>query len=222
VHPYRVSTSLDEQTERTRIRGGRSYLLTDPVTRTFLDALATASDEVVPFAARPILIDLTGRHPFIAYHLGMGVPISPWPLSGSDGSQRYLDHVIGQLSAGELQTAWVLDGATCRGRMAPSELVRLGQRFPDGYEELVLTHSPYMDCAVSLYRPKWAPPPVASDQRVSSEEVRLACRTLASWDAQSVHIFQGCARAQPLGCDDANPVAVLAAEPRRFTPRARH
>jgi hypothetical protein len=60
------------------------------------------------FRAGTMVVDLTGRHPAVAYFLGGKAPSTPWLLGRYRGSEAWARMVLGRVSCEDLAHAWVL------------------------------------------------------------------------------------------------------------------
>jgi hypothetical protein len=60
------------------------------------------------FRAGTTVVDLTGRHPAVAYFLGGKAPSTPWLLGRYRGSEPWARVVLGRVSCEDLAHAWVL------------------------------------------------------------------------------------------------------------------
>jgi len=158
THPYRLETPLAAQTQKTSIRGGRSTLRLDPLTKAFFDRLSAVANEMGPVGQRPILIDLSGRLPMVQYHLQARPAFTPWLLSAYKGSDAFLAHVIAQMSDEELARAWILDAPDYKHRLNPAPIEARGHNLARDYRTVTTAMAPYIktDIVVLAPRPKGA------------------------------------------------------------------
>ena len=153
-HPYRLETSLSAQTQKTSIRGGRSTLRLDPLTKVFFDRLSAAADEMGPVDQRPILIDLSGRLPMAQYHMQARPAFTPWILSAYKGSNAFLAHVIAQMSDEQLARAWILDAPAYKYHMDPAPIAERGHQLDRDYRTVTTAFAPYIKTDIVLLAPK--------------------------------------------------------------------
>ncbi|PHS27974.1 MAG: hypothetical protein COA84_02970 [Robiginitomaculum sp.] len=153
-HPYRLETPLGGQTQKTSIRGERSTLRLDPLTKAFFDRLSTAANEMGPVGQRPILIDLSGRLPMAQYHMQARPAFTPWLLSAYKGSDAFLAHVIAQMSDEALSRAWILDAPGYKNRLNPSPIIERGFNLQNDYRIIGTAFAPYIKTDIVLLAPK--------------------------------------------------------------------
>jgi hypothetical protein len=152
--PYRLETTLDGQSVPTKIRGGKSTLLTDPVTKTFYDRLSDAASTMGPVGQRPILIDLSGRMPMVQYHLQARPAFTPWLLGTYDGSDAFLETIIGKMSDDELARAWILDAPDYPDRLDPAPILARGYKLEQDYTIAASVFAPYIKTNIVLLAPR--------------------------------------------------------------------
>jgi hypothetical protein len=152
--PYRLATSLPGQT--VPVANGRWMwgMRVDAQTGELLEHLAVAEASIQPTDERPLLIDLSGRLPLAAHQLGATHARSPWLLSGRPGSQTLFDFTMASLEPDDLRAAWILEAPDWPRSMDTSILTRSGLNFPDDYELVFDSWSPYIRSRVRLWAPK--------------------------------------------------------------------
>ncbi len=152
--PYRLETSLREQILPTKIRGGRSSLRTDALTKTFFDHLSEVAPQMGPVGERPILIDLSGRMPMAQYHLSARPAYTAWLLSAYEGSDAFLAKIISMMSDEELARAWILDAPGYKQRLDPAPILARGRDLKKDYRIATTAFAPYTNTGIVLLAPK--------------------------------------------------------------------
>jgi hypothetical protein len=153
--PYRLDGSLQAQRVSTPLRHGQSTLLTDERTHHLLTALSQASAGLKECRgdARPVLLDLTGRMPLVAYHVNARPPGRSWVLSGYPGSKDLFEFVVSRLDDETLSRAWVLDAPDFDLRHDIDVLAQRGIDFERTHELRAQAFAPYPGVQVRLYAP---------------------------------------------------------------------
>lgn len=154
--PYRLPDPLMAQTIQTDVRHGRSTLRTDQPTHDLLTALTAASRNLAGCEgdARPVLLDMTGRMPMVAYHINARPPGRSWVLSGYPGSPDLFRFIVGRLDDATLQSAWILDAPDYTHNHDADVLAERGIDFRQDYDRVLDVYTPYPDTQLRLYRPK--------------------------------------------------------------------
>ncbi len=153
-NPYRLETSLDAQTQPTRINGGRSTIKTDPATKEFFDRLSTIAPRMGSEGKRPILIDLSGRMPMVQYHLNARPAYTAWLLSAYSGSNAFLTTIIERMSEEELARAWILDAPDYEYRLDPAPIIARGLVLERDYEVATTAFAPYIKTDIVILAPR--------------------------------------------------------------------
>lgn len=153
LYPYRLDAPLAAQLHPTEIRGGSSVLRLDERTRDLFVSLDDARDALGELEYRPILLDLSGGAPLVAYHLGFRLPGTAWIVGGYEWSQDYLEERLESLSATELCRAWILMAPESPRALDPAALASAGLVLEDRYEIVAEAYAPYPGARLYLYAP---------------------------------------------------------------------
>jgi len=150
--PYRTVAPLSEQTVRTELRGGRSALYLDQANHDFYSALAAAQPRIDALESVPLLLDMTGGLPLVAYHLSLDIPGTAWLSGGYDWSEGFLRERLDSLPREQLCKAWILT-STPSGRSFDLGLLQDYGLTLEAYDIAATARSPYMDVQVELLAP---------------------------------------------------------------------
>ena len=152
--PYRLTAPLSSLNSVARVGPFDEEFRESPEQAEFYNGLRKARLQVARLPERPVLIDLTGRTPMVAFQIGASIPGTPWLFSGYSGSGAMFDRMIGGLSQKSLQQAWVFQTETYEGRHPDTILAKYGLDFPDNYIPVATVPVPYMGFTGTLYAPK--------------------------------------------------------------------
>lgn len=133
VAPYRLASSLWDQTVQIDIGCPSSRLLVDELTASYVSGLQRAA-AAHGFQPGTAIIDLTGRSPGTVFALGGEAPGTPWLSGGYTGSAQYAREVLRRVPSQQLGRAWVLTEPDAAGGLPGSILGSLGLKFPDGFD----------------------------------------------------------------------------------------
>ncbi|VVT29650.1 membrane hypothetical protein [Hoeflea sp. EC-HK425] len=152
--PYRLSAPLSSLNSIARVGPFDEGFRESPEQAEFYNGLRDARIQIAQLPERPVLIDLTGRTPMVAFQIGARIPGTPWLFSGYPGSGAMFDRMIGGLSEQSLQQAWVFQTETYERRHPNTILSKFGLDFPDKYTPIATVPVPYMGFTGTLYAPK--------------------------------------------------------------------
>ncbi|WP_375567408.1 hypothetical protein [Oceaniradius stylonematis] len=154
TEPYRLEPPMSDM-QSVALVGPYSEPIRELVEQAeFYNRLAEFKPLVADLPRRPLLIDLTGRVPVVAYQIGARIPGTPWLLSGYPGSGAFFDAMIGNYDEMELAEAWVFQTDDYARSHPNTALGAFGLSFPDDYLPLVTVPVPYMGFEATLYAPK--------------------------------------------------------------------
>ncbi len=147
------------QTEKIEIRNGEGgTLFVDKPTAKFLNDVGKFYQQLGEKDSRVYLVDLSGQHPFLHYHLDAKPLTIPWLSSSGKNSQYFFKHILTRLPPSELRKAWVVDMPLYKRRLDPNTLSKAsGLNFPQDYELVLVTRSPRLKQDVYLYKPRLLP-----------------------------------------------------------------
>ena len=151
--PYRLAAPLSGQTLATPLRDGAEKIYTDEKTHALLNALSEAARKMGPVDERPVLIDMSGRAPFVNYHMQAPVPGKAWLLSGYAHSQAVFDTAVMGLDDEAFNRAWILDAPDYRRRHAPDAIAARGRDLERDYTIVFEGYFPYPGATFVLRRP---------------------------------------------------------------------
>jgi len=151
--PYRLPGELNEQVVRTEIRGGKSVLWLDMTTHDFLGELDSLRPKIDALSERPILINLTGGTPMVAYHLDLDVPGTPWMLGGYKWSDEFLRYHIDQIDPVKLCKAWIVIAENSPKALPLKSLSDKGIDLTNGYTVHSITRAPYLNMPIEIFTP---------------------------------------------------------------------
>lgn len=152
-NPYRLDGALSAQSYRTEIRGGASVLYLDRRSHDFFTDLDAARTRLASLDYRPVLINLSGATPIIAYHLDMKLPGTPWVIGGYYWSQDHFENLLDQLPPEELCRAWVLTAPESRRAVDLAPLLERGLEIDTEYELVTTAYAPYPGATLQLFAP---------------------------------------------------------------------
>lgn len=153
--PYRLASSMDQQSVPTPLRAGHSTLLVDPLTSAFLNELARGAARVdFPPSEPPILLDFTAAHPLAVYHLRLRPAFSPWLLSGPPGSAELFERTVADIDDRQISRAWVLLAADRSHGFDLTALHDRGRSLSRDYVVVAEAESPYLRTNVQLLVPR--------------------------------------------------------------------
>ncbi len=153
--PYRLARPLAQQTIPVKIRGGEGgTLLVDPPTARFLGETGTLREQLGEEDNRAHLIDLSGKLPFLHYHLDARPLSVAWLGSTRKKSQAYFKFLLKRIPADDIKRAWISEMPALKKKLDPKALLDYGISFPQDYELVLETRSPYLKNPVKFYKPK--------------------------------------------------------------------
>jgi len=150
-HPYRLPSGLNDQIHPATIRGNYESIFVDEQSLTLINQLNSANASVGE--ERPILINLSGATPMIAYILDFRTTGVPWLLGGYTWSAEFFDRQLSRLSARELCHAWVLIAPNSPQALSQEQLHDYDINLQIGYEIAASGMLPYPGVNYELYRP---------------------------------------------------------------------
>ncbi|MGN6535505.1 MAG: hypothetical protein ACTHKQ_07215 [Mesorhizobium sp.] len=152
--PYRMGVSMDGITESVPAGPYDDKLKVPSDLVPFYERLAAVQPMVQALDYRPMLIDMTGRAPIVAYLLGAKIPRTPGIFGGYEGSYAAFDLIVAKIDSVELKRAWVLQSDNYEERFPNVLLTKRGLTFPDDYEKITKIPIPYINSTGTLYAPK--------------------------------------------------------------------
>jgi hypothetical protein len=148
--PYRLATSLYEQTHPIEVGTGENTILVDPPTAAAikeLQAIAASHD----LAERQDLLALMSM-PGLVYAMNCSAPGTPWVFGGYSGSWNAARIVMEQVPPERRRDSWLL--LSERADLNSDQISALTDRnFPHGYQYLGQIHWPVGNYAIRLYKP---------------------------------------------------------------------
>ena len=131
--PYRLSSSMWNQTERVEIGAHSAPLFVDKLTADYISGLQRAASAHGFQFGTPV-IDLTGNSPGTVFALGGEAPGIPWLSGGYAGSTAYVQETLSRVPREHLRQAWILTAPHTSDALPASILHSLELNFPKDYE----------------------------------------------------------------------------------------
>lgn len=152
--PYRAKPMAKYEDTAYIQNGNKGTIKTDPITANLLNSM-NAYYPLINAKGEPLyLIDLSGKHPFLNFHLGAKPLTVPWLFSTHKNSKEAFEVILSRLSHDEIATAWVIDTPDHKFRLEETTLNRYNINFPEDYDAVFKGASPFFKSDIILYRPK--------------------------------------------------------------------
>ena len=152
--PYRLPSSLGQQTEATPAGRGLAMMRVDQETEYLLTDIVEARQRFPEGDIAPAIVDLSGRLPLISMLMNASLPRSPWVISQYPGSQELFDFTYASIDEDTLRCAWILESPDWPHSLDPGVLETRGLDFPGDYELITETWSDYIQSPVLLWAPR--------------------------------------------------------------------
>lgn len=150
--PYRLISSLSEQTYPIKIMNNPSILYVDQPTSKWASTLQ--NDAVsAGWEAGSYLIDFTGATPGAAVVLGAIAPGRAWIIGSYKGSDEYAYRVLSQVDQNILENSWILTAPEGDRKISDEVIQKLGIRLNDNYVRVSEAYSGYRNERQILWKP---------------------------------------------------------------------
>ncbi|WP_206779548.1 hypothetical protein, partial [Salinivibrio kushneri] len=130
--PYRLNSSIDQQSEMVDILGG---IKVDGEQKVYIQKLLQAK-EFYNHDEKISLIDSTGLTPGANVILEARFFEQPWIFRGPSENDEFAYKVLNPVNSENLRNAWVLTTSNGRWSLNHDTLRRLNLPFPEGYEKV--------------------------------------------------------------------------------------
>jgi hypothetical protein len=152
--PYRLPSSLGQQTEAAPAGRGLAMIRVDPETESLLADIVEARQRFPEGDLAPAIVDLSGRLPLISMLMNASLSRSPWVISAYPGSQELFDYTYVSIDEGTLRCAWILESPDWLYSLDPGVLETRGLDFPGDYELITESWSDYIQSPILLWAPR--------------------------------------------------------------------
>ena len=150
-NPYRLNTSVKEQTEKVDLLGG---IKVDEQQKTYIDGILNSKRINLNTNENIYLIDTTGATPGANVILGAKFFGQSWLLGGYKGSNEFAYRILSSISYDKLKKAWVLTSPNGTQDLDLNLFNKLGLKFPEDYDKVTTLFLNSRNEIQELWKPK--------------------------------------------------------------------
>ena len=150
-NPYRLNTSVKEQTEKVDLLGG---IKVDEQQKIYIDGILNSKRINLNTNENIYLIDTTGATPGANVILGAKFFGQSWLLGGYKGSNEFAYRILSSISYDKLKKAWVLTSPNGSRNLDLNLFNKLGLKFPEDYDKVTTLFLNSRNEIQELWKPK--------------------------------------------------------------------
>ena len=150
-NPYRLNTSIKEQTEKVDLLGG---IKVDEQQKIYIDGILNSKRINLNTNENIYLIDTTGATPGANVILGAKFFGQSWLLGGYIGSNEFAYRILSSISYDKLKNAWILTAPGGIRSLDLNLLSKLGLNFPEDYDKVTTLFLKSRNEIQELWKPK--------------------------------------------------------------------
>mgnify|MGYP000143096412 CR=1 FL=1 len=150
-NPYRLNTSVKEQTEKVDLLGG---IKVDEQQKIYIDSILNSKRINLNTNENIYLIDTTGATPGANVILGAKFFGQSWLLGGYKGSNEFAYRILSSISYDKLKKAWVLTSPNGSTNLDLNLFNKLGLKFPEDYDKVTTLFLNSRNEIQELWKPK--------------------------------------------------------------------
>ena len=150
-NPYRLNTSIKEQTEKVDLLGG---IKVDEQQKIYIDGILNSKRINLNANENIYLIDTTGATPGANLILDAKFFGQSWLLGGYKGSNEFAYRILSSISYDKLKKAWVLTAPNGSINLDLNLFNKLGLKFPEDYDKVTTLFLKSRNEIQELWKPK--------------------------------------------------------------------